>query len=409
VTCPDPASSPASPSHASPIISASPETSAASRIRVAAVYIGGLLGPFGGGVVSPMLVGIGTSLHSSTSTAAASLTAYFVPFAVVQLVSGTLGERWGRRRTVQAAYLVYALAAVACALAPTMPVFLALRGVLGVANAFTSPLLLAGLSDLVAPGGLSRSVGVFASCQAAGQSFAPLIGGVAAEVSWRWAFVVVAGVGAILALAPPPGEPRPGSAAPSYRPLLSTRMALLAFVGLLSYVGGSALPFLVSLFGEQRLGLSPGRSGLTLLGFGVAGLLLGTLWGTVCERYGPRLAGAAGAVATAVWVAAVGFSGSGWTLAACWTAAGASVSLLTVAIQNMAVRAVPGNRGGALSAISAFRFSGAALGPVIWLPVYAVAPWLAFTASGASMLLAVPALALMRDRARPGATPATAE
>src|SRR3954468_9070454 len=157
----------------------------------AAVHAGGLLGPLGGGLVAPMLGEIGTSLHTSAGAAATSLTAYFVPFAVVQLVSGTLGERWGRRRTVRFAYVAYAVTSAACALAWNLPVFLVLRAVMGTANAFTSPLLLAGLTDLVPPARLSRAIGVFASAQAAGQSFAPLIGGLAAPVSWRYAFAAV--------------------------------------------------------------------------------------------------------------------------------------------------------------------------------------------------------------------------
>lgn len=112
-----------------------------------------------------------------------------MPFAVLQLGSGTLGERWGARRTIQLAYLVYALASAGCA--PALPAFLAGRALVGGANAFTSPLLLAGLGAAVPPGRLSRSIGVYSSFQAAGQSFAPLLGGIAAVWPWRLAFVVV--------------------------------------------------------------------------------------------------------------------------------------------------------------------------------------------------------------------------
>lgn len=137
------------------------------RFKVAALYTGGLLGPLGGGIVAPMLPQVGRSVHASTSAVATSLTAYFVPFAVLQLVSGTLGERWGRRRTVLVAYLVYALASVSCALAPTLAAFLGGRALMGGANAFTSPLLLAGLGSTVPPERLNRAIGVFSSFQAA--------------------------------------------------------------------------------------------------------------------------------------------------------------------------------------------------------------------------------------------------
>lgn len=371
------------------------------RLRAAALYAGGLLGPLGGGVVAPMLPQIGRSVHASPSAVASSITAYFVPFAVIQLVSGTLGERWGRRRSVRAAYLGYVAASLACALAPTLPIFLVGRAVMGSANAFTSPLLLSGLGGTVPRERLSRAVGIFSSCQAAGQSFAPLVGGLAAASSWRLGFLVVAGAAAVLAFAPPPGDPRPGVAAPPWRPLVSRRMGLLSAASFLSYVGASALPFLVALYADGELGLRPGLVGLVLVGFGVAGLLLGSVWGGVSDRFGARAVGAAGAIGTGVFVAAVGFTGSALTLAVCWTLAGAGASMLTVALQNLTIRVEPGNRGGALSAVSAFRFSGAAIAPLLWLPVYHVSPAAAFAAAGGSLLFAVPAFALLRSPVRP--------
>ena len=123
------------------------------------------------------------AFDATTAQIALAVPAYLVPFALLQVVSGTLGERAGRRRTVQVAYLGYALASVATALAPDdwrvpgRP-----RGP-GVANAFTTPLVMAALADVVPRERLGRSIGTFAGVQAAGISFAPLLGGLAAEVS----------------------------------------------------------------------------------------------------------------------------------------------------------------------------------------------------------------------------------
>ena len=112
------------------------------RATRVAMYLGAGMGPLGGTVVSPMLPNIAHTLHTSTATAATALTAYFVPFAAAQLFSGTLGERWGRRRTARVAFLAYAAGAVLCALAPTVSLFMVARVVMGTANAFTTPLLL---------------------------------------------------------------------------------------------------------------------------------------------------------------------------------------------------------------------------------------------------------------------------
>ncbi|HEX4249960.1 MAG TPA: MFS transporter [Pseudonocardia sp.] len=173
-------------------------------------------------------------------------------------------------------------------------------------------------------------------------------------------------------------------------------MGLLSAAALSSYLGATSLAFLVALYAEDHLRLSPQLTGLALLGFGLAGLLLGVVWGGVLDRVGARWCGAAAALVTAGFVACVGVIHAPWLLALCWTAAGAASSMLTVALQNLTVRAVPGNRGGALSAVSAFRFTGSALAPLAWLPLYYVHPTAAFVAAGASLLVAAVALLALR-------------
>jgi MFS family permease len=366
-----------------------------ARLAAAALYAGGLLGPFGGGVVAAMLPELGADLGISAAGATSSITVYVAPFAAVQLVSGTFGERWGRQRTVRVAYLVYAVASVGCALAPTLGGFLACRALQGTANAFTTPLLLAGLADTVPRERLGRAVGLFASCQAAGQSFAPLVGGVSAELNWRWAFVGITAAALLLALVPPPGEPRPGAAAPSWRSLWTRRVGLVSAVAFAGFAGTAGLPFLVSLRAADAFGTHAAQRGLLLAGFGVTGLLLGPVSGRLVDRWGGRRCAALAALGCAALVGPIGLVGSAGALAAQWAAAGAATSLLTVSTNALAISAVPANRGGAVSTMSAFRFAGNALAPVLWLPLYRTAAPLGF-AGPAGLLLAVvlPAAAL---------------
>jgi MFS family permease len=368
----------------------------AGRLRRGAVYGGGLLGPLGGGMVAAMLPEVAASLHTTRDAVAGSVTTYFVPFAALQLVSGTLGERWGLRRTVRVAYVAYFAASLACCLAPTLPVFLVARAFQGAANAFTSPLLLAGLAGLIPAEGFGRAVGVYSSCQAAGQSLALLLGGAAAEFDWRWAFVAAAGWAGLLAFAPPPGDPRPGASAPPWRPLLTVPMALLGIAAFVSYFGAAGLPFLVSLRARDALHLSAGTAGLVLTGFGVAGLVLGPVWGRVVDRRGGRRTGAVGALAVAAFIALLAVATTPLTFTACWVAAGAAMSLLTVALQSLTAAAVPTNRGGAFSLVSAYRFTGSAVAPAAWLPLYRTAPAATFAIAGATVLTAIPCLTLDR-------------
>jgi MFS family permease len=75
-----------------------------------ALYAGGFLGPFGGGIVTVLIPDLRHALHTTTGGAAATLTVYLIPFALLQLVSGTIGERLGLARTVRVAYVAYAIA-----------------------------------------------------------------------------------------------------------------------------------------------------------------------------------------------------------------------------------------------------------------------------------------------------------
>ena len=146
------------------------------------------------------------SLGVSVATAATSLTAYLVPFAALMLISGTLAERFGRRRTVQVGYIFYTLASIGCALAPSFAVLMIARVVQGGSNAFTTPVLVAAVSDATPRERLGRALGLFGSMQATGQAMAPLVGGLAASVDWRLAFWGTALVSALLALLPPSGR-----------------------------------------------------------------------------------------------------------------------------------------------------------------------------------------------------------
>ncbi|WP_367127148.1 hypothetical protein [Saccharothrix sp. HUAS TT1] len=74
-----------------------------ARVRPAALYADGFLGPFGGAMTASALPEVGADFDVPAGAAAATLTGYLLPFALFMLVSGTLGERWGARRTVRVA------------------------------------------------------------------------------------------------------------------------------------------------------------------------------------------------------------------------------------------------------------------------------------------------------------------
>ena len=115
------------------------------------LYAGGFLGPFGGAMLVALIPNVADGLDASVVQVAVAITAYMVPFALLQLVSGTIAERLGPRLVVRGGYVAFGIAAILCALAPNIWLFLAARAAIGSANAFLSPGLLAALSELAAP------------------------------------------------------------------------------------------------------------------------------------------------------------------------------------------------------------------------------------------------------------------
>jgi len=73
-----------------------------ARLQRGALYAGGFLGPFGAGVLTVLIPDLRTEFGVSTGVASLVIPAYIVPFAALQLVSGTIGEHLGARRTTRA-------------------------------------------------------------------------------------------------------------------------------------------------------------------------------------------------------------------------------------------------------------------------------------------------------------------
>ena len=261
------------------------------------------MGPFGTIVVIPMFPELREEFDATSSQISLAYSLYLVPFAVLLLVSGTLGERWGRRRTVRGTYLLYASMCVVAALAPTFEVFVTARAMQGVANAFITPLLVAGLAELVPPERLGREIGIYSSFQALGGGLGPILGGVAADTSWAVAFWGTAVIAALLAIAPPPGEPRTdrSDATPRMRDLLEPRLIKLGAAFGIAAAGPIGAGVLVGVAARDVLELSGTATGIVLFAGSMTALVLGPLWGRLLDRHGARNVGLAASPSSLQW------------------------------------------------------------------------------------------------------------
>ncbi len=351
------------------------EAKPARRVRVnplslrrLALYLGGFLGPFGTVVIVPMFPELREEFGASSSAVGLGFSLYLLPFALTLLFSGTLGERWGRRRTVRGAYLLYAVASLAAAIAPSLGLFIAARAVQGVANAFVTPLLLSGLAQMVPEDRFGRVVGIYSSLQALGGGAGPLLGGYAADTNWRLAYVGTGVVALALATLPPDGEPRPGVAALNVGSLLTRRMVALGTAFLLAAAGPIGIAVLVGVVARDVLDLSGSAAGFLLAAGALSAMVMGPRWGALLDRFGVARSLVISLAASVAATALLGFGVTGILLAALWVFAGGINASVTVAFQALGATIEPDNRGGALSFLLAFRFVGHAVGPLVFVP-----------------------------------------
>lgn len=348
-------------------------------------YAGGFLGPFGGAMVNAILPELAAGIGTNEAGAATSLTVYMIPFSALMVVSGTLGVRWGVTRTIRVAYTLYAAASILCMFATSLPVFLVGRAFQGAANAFTTPLLVALISQLVTPGRLARALGAYASFQAAGQAFAPFIGGLAAEWTYKAAF----GASALAALGL--AVVTRGSVARSQRTsdwgaLLNRRLGRASLVAFANQFAASGAMVLSALIAADRFGLSAATRGLVVAAFGVAGFVAGRAIGRLAERYGIVPVGSIALLVGGTAVALIGVAPWAAVLVALVAAAGMAGTGGRVLTNSLALASTPRNPGGATSVMMSVQFIGTAVVPAL-LPLYVFSPALACGLAGGAAIV----------------------
>jgi MFS family permease len=118
-------------------------------------------------------------------------TAYLLASVVMVPVYGRLGDRFGRRRILGIAIVVFALGSLACGLAPTLLALVAARVLQGLGGGGLMTLSQALIGEVVAPRLRARNQSYFAIIFTSASIGGPVLGGlVVHHASWRWLFLV---------------------------------------------------------------------------------------------------------------------------------------------------------------------------------------------------------------------------
>ncbi|HEV7575934.1 MAG TPA: MFS transporter [Caldimonas sp.] len=117
--------------------------------------------------------------------------AYLLASVIMVPVYGRLGDRYGRRKVLSVAIVVFALGSLACGAAPTLGLLIAARVVQGLGGGGLMTLSQALIGEVVAPRLRARNQSYFAMIFTAASVGGPVIGGlVVHHASWRWLFLV---------------------------------------------------------------------------------------------------------------------------------------------------------------------------------------------------------------------------
>jgi EmrB/QacA subfamily drug resistance transporter len=220
-----------------------------------------------GTVVNVALPRIGAALHASVAGLQWIVDGYLLSLAALIMISGALGDRYGRRRVYLVGVTWFGLASLLCGLAPTLPLLVAARVLQGIGGALLTPGSLAILQSVFARADRARAIGAWTGLGGLATAVGPPAGGALLQLgSWRLVFLINPPIAAVCVLLALRYVPESADADRTGRPDL-----LAATLGVLGLAGLTGL--LVELPGS---GLTPvtvvaGIGGLAgLAGFGLA-------------------------------------------------------------------------------------------------------------------------------------------
>ncbi|MCW0506241.1 MFS transporter [Aeromonas piscicola] len=172
----------------------------ARRAGLLALGLATLLPMLAGSMANMVLPALGQVFAVPFASVQWVLVAYLLGITCLTLVAGRLGDRFGRRRLLLGGVVLFALASLLCALAPTIGWLIAARVLQGVGAACMLSLALAMVGQLVPAAQRGRGMGLLGTLSACGTALGPSFGGLLiGGFGWQAPFLLLVPV-SLLAL-----------------------------------------------------------------------------------------------------------------------------------------------------------------------------------------------------------------
>jgi EmrB/QacA subfamily drug resistance transporter len=142
-------------------------------------------------VLSVALPTLAGALKASESQLQWFSSGYALVLGSAILPAGLLGDRYGRKRVMVGALLLFGLGSSACAYAPSPEAFITARLVLGLAGAALTVMALSMITALFTEGERPRAVGIWAAANFLAFPIGPILGGwMLSHFWWGWVFLI---------------------------------------------------------------------------------------------------------------------------------------------------------------------------------------------------------------------------
>jgi DHA1 family bicyclomycin/chloramphenicol resistance-like MFS transporter len=159
-------------------------------------------GPISIDMYLPSLPSLTQAFAVSASAAQTTLTSFMFGFSIGMLVYGPLSDSFGRRPVLRGGIVMYVLATIACAVAPSVASLVVFRFVQALGAGAAAVLARAIARDAHEPTEAARVLSMMSIVTSIGPLLAPLIGGQLLLLGgWRVVFVVLTLFGAFCAVA----------------------------------------------------------------------------------------------------------------------------------------------------------------------------------------------------------------
>jgi len=164
---------------------------ARARWVLAATSLGSGMAFLDGTVVNVALPAMGRDLDADVAGLQWIINGYMLMLAALILLSGSLGDRLGRRRLFVIGVIWFAIASAICTIAPNLAVMIAGRVLQGVGGALLTPGSLAILQTSFQSSDRARAVGAWSGLTSVAAAVGPFVGGWLVDSgSWRFVFLI---------------------------------------------------------------------------------------------------------------------------------------------------------------------------------------------------------------------------